>query len=109
MCAFHGAGFMQRALILSLAMPTYIIAYTYVELLKYAGPFQTAPQGGSSAGQICTIRSFLKSARCAVLSSCCRSFSTHTVYSSARASFLSQSAAEIEVARTLGHTRSAPC
>ncbi|WP_440055304.1 ABC transporter permease [Pseudoalteromonas sp. T1lg65] len=39
-CAFPGRRFFQWALMLPLAMPTYLIAYVYTDLLDYAGPVQ---------------------------------------------------------------------
>src|SRR6185295_1088766 len=40
MCRFPGRALLDRLLVLPLAMPTYIVAYAYVELTDYAGPFQ---------------------------------------------------------------------
>src|SRR5262245_63804720 len=42
MCRFPGRSLIDRLLVLPLAMPTYIVAYAYVELLDYAGPVQGA-------------------------------------------------------------------
>ncbi|NOU51529.1 iron ABC transporter permease [Pseudoalteromonas sp. JBTF-M23] len=39
-CQFPGKRFFEWALMLPLAMPTYIIAYIYTDLLDYAGPVQ---------------------------------------------------------------------
>ncbi|CAH9056385.1 hypothetical protein PSECIP111951_01450 [Pseudoalteromonas holothuriae] len=39
-CNFPGRRFFEWALMLPLAMPTYIIAYIYTDLLDYAGPIQ---------------------------------------------------------------------
>ena len=41
-CEFKGRGFFKWALILPLAMPAYVVAYTYTDLLDYAGPIQIA-------------------------------------------------------------------
>ena len=38
---FPGRGLADRLLVLPLAMPAYITAYTYGDLLSYAGPIQT--------------------------------------------------------------------
>ena len=42
MCEFPGRRFFTWALLLPMAMPAYIIAYTYTGLLDFAGPLQTA-------------------------------------------------------------------
>src|ERR1700752_990853 len=52
MCRFPGRAVLDRLLVLPLAMPTYIVAYAYVELLDYSGPVQgglRALSGWSSA------------------------------------------------------------
>ncbi len=41
MCEFPGRGVFEWALLLPFAVPTYIIGYTYTDLLQYAGPLQT--------------------------------------------------------------------
>ena len=38
---FRGRGVLEWALLLPLAMPTYVIAYVYTDLLQFAGPVQT--------------------------------------------------------------------
>lgn len=40
-CHFPGRGIFQWALLLPLAMPAYVVAYVYTDLLDYAGPIQT--------------------------------------------------------------------
>ena len=40
-CEFTGKRFFNWALVLPLAMPGYLIAYTYTDLLDYAGPVQS--------------------------------------------------------------------
>ncbi|HTL92677.1 MAG TPA: hypothetical protein VL176_10030, partial [Steroidobacteraceae bacterium] len=42
MYRFPGRGLLDRLLVLPLAMPTYITAYAYVELLDFSGPVQRA-------------------------------------------------------------------
>jgi iron(III) transport system permease protein len=42
MYRFPGREVLDRLLVLPLAVPTYIIAYCYVELFDYAGPVQTS-------------------------------------------------------------------
>ena len=39
---FPGSGIIKYALFLPLTMPSFIAAYTWVEVLEYAGPFQTS-------------------------------------------------------------------
>ena len=39
---FPGHALLQWALLLPLAMPAYVMAYTYTDLLQYVGPVQTA-------------------------------------------------------------------
>ena len=41
MCQFRGRSLFQWALLLPLAAPAYILAYTYTDLLEYYGPIQT--------------------------------------------------------------------
>ena len=41
MCHVPSRGILEWALLLPLAVPTYIIGYTYTDLLQYAGPVQT--------------------------------------------------------------------
>ena len=42
MCRFPGSGVFEWLLVLPLAMPAYVIAYAYTDLLQFAGPVQTA-------------------------------------------------------------------
>ena len=41
MCEFPGRNFLSWGLLLPLAMPTYIIAYAYTDLMDVLGPIQT--------------------------------------------------------------------
>ena len=103
MYRFPGRGLLDRLLVLPLAVPTYIVAYCYVELLDYAGPLQTGlrsffgwqrasdywfPQVRSLSGAILIFSAVLYP----------------YVYLTARASFAQQSVCVLEVARTLGRT-----
>ena len=103
MYRFPGRAMADRLLVLPLAIPTYIVAYAYVELLDYAGPVQS---------QLRTFFGFtgpadyyfpdIRSAGGAVFI-----FSAVLypyVYLAARASFVQQSVCVLEVARTLGRT-----
>jgi iron(III) transport system permease protein len=103
MCRFPGRALLDRLLVLPLAMPTYIVAYAYVELLDFAGPVQATlraltgwrlardywfPDVRSMTGAILVLSAVLYP----------------YVYLSARASFVQQSVCVLEVARTLGRT-----
>lgn len=103
MCRFPGRGLVDRLLVLPLAVPTYIVAYCYVELLDFSGPIQSAlrtlfgwhtardywfPDVRSLGGAIVVLSAVLYP----------------YVYLSARASFVQQSVCVLEVARTLGQT-----
>jgi len=103
MYRFPGREILDRLLVLPLAVPTYIVAYCYVELLDYAGPVQTQmrtlfgwqhasdywfPQVRSLGGAIFIFAAVLYP----------------YVYLTARASFAQQSVCVLEVARTLGRS-----
>ena len=42
MCRFPGKRYFEWALLLPLAMPAYIVAFVYTDILEYAGPVQSA-------------------------------------------------------------------
>lgn len=100
LCEFWGKPFFVWALLLPLAMPAYIIAYTYTGMFDFAGPVQTLirdltgwgygdyyfPQVRSIGGAISMFSMVLYP----------------YVYLMARAAFLEQSVCVIEVSRTLG-------
>ncbi len=105
MYRFPGRALIDRLLVVPLAMPTYIVAYCYTELLDYGGPLQSAlraafgwrtpadywlpvPQIRSLPGAIFVMSAVLYP----------------YVYLTARASFVQQSVCALEVARTLGRT-----
>ncbi len=100
---FPGRALLDRLLVLPLAIPTYIVAYCYVEVFDYSGPLQQTlrwligaetsrdywfPDIRSMGGAIFVISAVLYP----------------YVYLSARASFIQQSGRALEVARTLGHS-----
>lgn len=99
-CEFPGRRLFQWALLLPLAFPAYIIAYTYTGLLDFAGPVQTLLREwtGWAYGEYWfpPIRSVAGAA--AMLSLVLYPY----VYLMARAAFLEQSVGALEVARTLG-------
>ena len=100
MYRFPGRAIVDRLLVIPLAMPTYIVAYAYADLLDYAGPLQSGlrsafgwqspadywfPDIRSAWGAIFVIASVLYP----------------YVYLTARANFVQQSVCVLEVARTL--------
>ncbi len=103
MYRFPGRALLDRLLVLPLAMPTYILAYAYVEMFDFAGPVQSGLRqlfGWQSARDYSfpDIRSL--GGGIFVTSVALYPY----VYLSARASFVQQSVCVLEVARTLGRT-----
>ncbi len=101
MCRFPGRAFFDWALLVPLAVPTYIVAYAYVDILNYTGPVQDAiralfgfhtsrdywfPEIRSLPGAVFVMELVLYP----------------YVYLTARATFLMQSACVLDVSRTLG-------
>lgn len=103
MYRFPGRRYFQWLLILPMAMPTYIIAYCYLELFDYSGGVQTGMRGlfGWSNAQdywFPDIRSL--GGAIFVMSAVLYPY----VYITARASFIAQSVCVIEASRTLGRS-----
>lgn len=103
MYRFPGRNMLDRLLVLPLAMPTYIVAYCYADLLDFAGPVQTWMRGifGWASARdywFPPIRS--EGGAIMVISLVLYPY----VYLAARASFVQQSVCALEVARTLGRT-----
>jgi iron(III) transport system permease protein len=102
MCEFPGRRFFSWALLLPMAIPAYIIAYTYTGLLDFGGPVQEAlretfdwrygdyyfPQIRSLGGAVCMLSLVLYP----------------YVYLLVRVAFLEQSTAVLEASRSLGKT-----
>lgn len=100
LCEFPGRKLFQWALLLPLAVPAYIIAYTYTGMLDFAGPVQTAlrelfgwgardywfPEVRSIGGAISMLSLVLYP----------------YVYLLTRAAFLEQSSVTLEASRSLG-------
>ncbi len=101
MCRFPGKRIFEWALLLPMAVPAYVIAYVYTDLLEYAGPLQGAlreafgwatkrdywfPEIRSLGGAISMMTLVLYP----------------YVYLLSRAAFLEQSTCVLEVSRTLG-------
>lgn len=101
MCRFPGRGFFEWALLLPMAMPAYIIAYTYTGMLDYAGPVQTLLRDLTGWGYgdywFPQVRSLPGAA--VMLSLVLYPY----VYLLTRAAFLSQSLCVLDVSRTLGN------
>lgn len=103
MFRFPGREIADRMLVLPLAMPVYIVAYAYVDLLDFAGPLQTALR--STFGAQSFFGAIVPDVRS--LGGAIALFAIVLypyVYLSARASFVQQSVCALEVARTLGRT-----
>lgn len=101
MCRFPLRSVFEWALLLPLAVPSYVVAYVYTDILEYAGPLQAAlreifgwtsrqdywfPEIRSLGGAIAMMTLVLYP----------------YVYLLARAAFLEQSVCVLEVSRTLG-------
>ncbi len=102
MCSFPGRGIFEWALLLPMAIPAYIIAYTYTGLFDFAGPVQSALREwtGWRYGEYWfpQIRSLEGAA--AMLSLVLYPY----VYLLTRAAFLNQSLCVLDVSRTLGNS-----
>jgi len=105
-CDFPGRAAMAWALLLPLAVPTYIVAYAYLDLLHPLGPVQGALRAllgydGPRDFRLPDIRGL---AGCIVL----LGFVLYPyVYITTRAMFMTQAASLLEAARTLGAGRAA--
>lgn len=103
MYRFPGRAIVDRLLIVPLAVPTYIVAFAYVELLDFSGPIQTGLRslfGWRTVGDYWfpNVRSI--GGAIFILAGVLYPY----VYLTARASFVQQSVCALEVARTLGRT-----
>jgi iron(III) transport system permease protein len=103
-CRFPGRGFFDWALLLPLAVPTYIVAYAYLDILHPLGPIQSSLRALLG---IANPRDFsLPDIRSIWGASVLLGFVLYPyAYLPARALFLMQSAPVLEVARTLGASR----
>lgn len=100
---FPGRSIFNWALLLPFAVPAYVIAYIYTDLLEFAGPVQTAMRatfGWTLANEYWfpSIRTLPGAITMMVL------VLYPYVYLLARAAFLEQSASVVEAARALGGT-----
>lgn len=98
LCRFPGRRFFEWSLLLPMAMPAYVVAYTYTGLLDHAGAVQSALRDnfGLDFGWIPDVRSLGGAVIMLVL------VLYPYVYLLARAAFLEQSSCVLEVSRTLG-------
>ena len=97
---FRGRAFLDWALLLPLAVPTYIIAYSYIDILHPIGPVQSLFREGLGLDMQQFWFPNIRSVWGGIF---LLSFVLYPyVYLSTRAMFLMQSASLIEVARSLG-------
>jgi len=100
MCRFPGKRIFEWALLLPLAVPTYVIAYAYTDFLQFAGPVQSwlreVFEWGRDDYWFPNIRSLGGAA--ALMSLVLYPY----VYLLTRAAFMEQSVCALEVGRTLG-------
>ncbi len=102
MCRFPGHSLFEWALLLPMAVPAYVIAYTYTGLLDYAGPVQEALRSmtGWGRGQYWFPEVRSLGGAIGMLTLVLYPY----VYLLSRAAFLEQSVCVLEVSRTLGRT-----
>lgn len=101
MCRFPGRGVFEWALLLPMAMPAYIIAYTYTGMLDFAGPVQTLLRDLTGWGFGDYWFPQIRSLNGAVLMLTLVLYPY--VYLLSRAAFLNQSVCVLDVSRTLGN------
>lgn len=103
MYRFRGRSLLDQLLVLPLAIPAYILAFAYVDLLDYAGPVQAGLRaffGWKTARDY--VFPDIRSLYGAILVATMALYPY--IYLAARASFVQQSVCVLEVARTLGRT-----
>jgi iron(III) transport system permease protein len=102
MCNFPGRTFFSWALLLPMAMPAYIIAYTYTGVLDFAGPVQTLIREftGWRYGEYWFFEIRSLEGAMVMLTLVLYPY----VYLMSRAAFLEQSENTLEVSRTLGYS-----
>jgi len=102
MCDFPGRRLFSWSLLLPLAIPAYIIAYTYTGLFDFAGPVQTQLRAWTGWGYRDYWFPEIRSMNGAILMLSLVLYPY--VYMMARAAFLEQSLCVLEVSRTLGNS-----
>ena len=100
LCRFPGQRYFEWALILPLAVPAYVMAYSYTEFFEYSGPVQRVLRlaTGWQAGEYWFPPIYSLGGAMAMLVLVLYPY----VYLLARAAFLEQSVCSLEVSRTLG-------
>ncbi|MFO7859229.1 MAG: iron ABC transporter permease [Ectothiorhodospiraceae bacterium] len=100
MCRFPGRGVLEWALLLPLAVPTYVIDYAYTDFFQYAGPAQSWLRATFDWGRgdywFPPVRSL--GGAMTLMATVLYPY----VYLLTRAAFLEQSVGTLDVARTLG-------
>ncbi|MDX2103239.1 MAG: iron ABC transporter permease [Alphaproteobacteria bacterium] len=101
MTRFPGRRILEWALLLPLAVPAYVMAYTYTDLLQFAGPVQSSLRAwfGWRRGDYWFPDIYSLPGAAFVLTFVLYPY----VYALGRAAFLAQNACALEVARTLGY------
>ncbi len=100
MCRFPGHTIFRWALLLPLAIPTYLLAYAATDLLQFAGPIQTALRGTFNWTRNDYWFPNVRSLPGAIVILTLGLYPY--VYLAARSAFLEQSLCVLEVSRTLG-------
>ncbi len=102
MCRFPGRRIFEWALLIPMAMPAYVIAYAYTDLLEYAGPVQKMLRGlfGWQSSRDYWFPD-IRTIGGAILMMSLVLYPY--VYLLSRAGFLSQSVSVLEASRLLGH------
>ena len=101
-CEFPGRSVLSWTLLLPLAIPAYIVAYTYTGLLEFSGPVQELLRAwfGWSYGDY-----WFPEIRSLIGAMCMLSLVLYPyVYMMARAAFLDQSVSVLDASRTLGYS-----
>ena len=102
MCRFPGSKWFNWMLILPMAVPAYLMAYTYTDFLAYTGPFQTLIRDITGWGLGDYYFPNVRSIGGAILMMSFVFFPY--VYLLTRAAFLEQSSSLLEASRSLGAT-----
>ncbi len=97
---FRGRRTLEWALVLPLAMPAYVMAYTYTDLLQFAGPVQTALREATGWRRDDYWFPEIRSLGGAMLMFACVLYPY--VYLLARTAFIERGTAALEAARSLG-------
>ena len=100
LCRFPGRSFLRWALLLPFAIPSYLCAYAYTDLLQFSGPVQSALRAAFDWGRQ---DYWFPEARSLGGATVILALGLYPyVYLAARAAFLEQSVCVLEVGRTLG-------